>query len=134
MANNGDAILINGVTADYAGVTISNTLNVKYGSGIKAANINVNNGEALNVGDITCGTLTSSTTDNCVSVGNVIANISDSSKSAISIGSASSYEEGKTIVVSGTLINKAGGSAIEVNGGDETTPSIVGNIKVSNDI
>ena len=37
-------------------------------------------------------------------------------------------------MVSGTLINKAGGSAIEVNGGDETTPSIVGNVKVSNDI
>lgn len=110
-------------------------MNVKYGSGIKAANINVNNGEALNVNDIACGTLTSSTTDNCVSVGNVVANISDSLKSAISIGSASStYETGKTIVVSGTLINKAGGSAIEVNGGNETTPSIVGNIKVSNDI
>lgn len=109
-------------------------MNVKYGSGIKAANINVNNGEALNVNDIACGTLTSSTTDNCVSVGNVVANISDSSKSAISIGSASTYETGKTIVVSETLINKAGGSAIEVNGGDETTPSIVGNIKVSNDI
>lgn len=44
MANNADAILINDVTADYAGVTISNTLNVKYGSGIKAANVNVNNG------------------------------------------------------------------------------------------
>lgn len=109
-------------------------MNVKYGSGIKAANINVNNGEALNVNDIACGTLTSSTTDNCVSVGNVVANISDSSKSAISISSASTYEAGKTIVVLETLINKAGGSAIEVNGGNETTPSIVGNIKVSNDI